>query len=86
MCSGDGRNDSPGYSAKFMTYTVMTHDSNEIVDMIVIDKREVGLKSPNMENEGLKRILERLKVRKLRVKEICTDAHASIKAMISEYM
>ena len=47
MC-GDGRCDSPGYS-----------NSGSILHFENFDKREVGLKSPNMECEGLKQGLKK---------------------------
>ena len=62
----------------------MTNDTSDIVGLVVVDKREVSLKSPNMEKEGLRRILDNLKDKNVKVKEICTDAHVQIKSMISE--
>ena len=45
----DGRCDSPGKSAKFCTYSMIEKDKNLILHFEVVNKREVGLKSPNME-------------------------------------
>ena len=39
---GDGRNDSPGHSARYCVYTLMEHVTNVVVDLEVIDKRETG--------------------------------------------
>lgn len=39
---GDGRNDSPGHSARYCVYTLMEHASKVVVDMAVVDKRETG--------------------------------------------
>ena len=38
----DGRNDSPGHSARYCVYTVMEHFTNVVVDFEVVDKRETG--------------------------------------------
>ena len=35
---GDGRMDSPGFSAKYCVYTMMEHYLNIIVDLEVVDK------------------------------------------------
>ena len=58
---GDGRNDSPGHSANFCTYTMIEHALDIIVDMKVVEKRETGGTSVAMETSGLRRILESLK-------------------------
>ena len=35
---GDGQFDSPGYSAKYCTYSIMNCDTDEIIDFCVIQK------------------------------------------------
>ncbi|XP_073235719.1 uncharacterized protein [Porites lutea] len=57
---GDGRNDSPGHSARYCVYTLMEHATNVIVDFEVVDSRETGGNSVNMEREGLRRLLEKM--------------------------
>ena len=52
--------------------------------MVIVDKREVDLKSPNMEKLGLQRGLQELKDDKINITEIVTDAHVQIEHMISE--
>ena len=52
----DGRMDSPGFSVKY--YTVMDHESNEIVSMVFINKRLTNLKSTNMEALGFERTMD----------------------------
>ena len=51
IVSGDGQSDSPGHSAKYLTYFVMLTDAMQdyIVHLECLDKREVGGKSPCME-------------------------------------
>ena len=82
---GDGRMDSPGFSAKYCTYTAMDCKSKRILDIQVIDKRETGLKSPNMELMGLNKVRGHLEKKKITVVEIVTDAHPQIMAMLSKY-
>ena len=57
---GDGRSDSPGYSAKYGTYTVMDQATEYILDMEIIHESETDHNSKAMEPEGLRRILKRL--------------------------
>lgn len=83
--SGDGRNDSPGFSAQYCTYTVMDYDTGDILNIAIVDKREVGLKSPNMEKAAFLRCLQALHDGNVKVKEVITDAHPSIRAYLSKY-
>lgn len=62
----------------------MEHESKDIVAMIIVDKREVGLKSTNMEKEGLKRGIFEIQGSGLTISELVTDAHVQIASMISE--
>ena len=73
VLAGDGYNDSPGHSAKYCMYALMETELDIIVDVEIIDKRESGGVSTNMEALGLKRILERM-VGKIIISEIVTDA------------
>ena len=82
ISTGDGRNDSPGHSAQYCTYTIMDEQTSTILDMQVVDKREVDYKSTNMEKEALKRGLQSLKREKLNLKELVTDAHVQIKSFM----
>lgn len=83
---GDGRNDSPEHSAQYCTYTSMEHNTGRILDVQVLDKRELGGNSSAMEKEGLVRSLHFLQSQELQVVELVTDAHASIAATMSEYV
>ncbi len=74
---GDGRCDSPGYSAKFGTYSVMDLKTNLIVDT------ESEVTSSNaMEKEGSMRVLQRLLDADLDLKILCTGRHLSIQKMM----
>ncbi|CAB4006208.1 Hypothetical predicted protein, partial [Paramuricea clavata] len=78
---GDGRNDSPGFSAKYCVYVLMEQFVNVIVDIEVVDKRETGGVSTNMEVYGLKKLLERV-VGEIVVSEIVTDASTAVAALV----
>ena len=80
LCGG-GRSDCPGHSAKYGTYVLMEQFLDVIVDIEIIDKRETGGVSTNMEVTGLRKLLERI-VGKLVVSEIVTDASTSIIALV----
>ena len=53
VLAGDGRNDSPGHSAQWCTYSLFDTASKKIVALKIVEAREVDLKSPNMEKVGL---------------------------------
>lgn len=85
IASGDGRCDSPGSSAKFCTYSMMS-ETGEVVELQTVDKREVNFKSPLMECEGLKRCLDNIAANStMKVKELTTDASITIIAMMRMY-
>ena len=75
---GDGRCDSPGKSAKYCTYSLMESETNKILHVETIDKREVNLKSPNMEREAFKRSMEYLISRGIKITEVVTDASTAV--------
>lgn len=54
---GDGRMDSPGHSAKYCVYLLMEQFLDVVVDLVVVDKRETGGISTNMEVFALKKLL-----------------------------
>ena len=78
VLSGDGKCNSPSQSAKFCPYSMMDIESKVILHTVTIDKREVGLHSPNMEKEGFVWSLRYL-LPKIECKEIITDASSSIR-------
>ena len=90
MCSilsfllpGDARNDSPGFSAKYCTYTVLDEADDSILSMGFKDKRECGVKSPNMETAAFVEALDELKD-KVNILEVCTDSSSSITKIMSK--
>ena len=78
---GDGRNDSLGHNAKYCSYFLMEQFLDVIVDLDIVDMRETGGISTNMEVFGLKRLLERL-AGKIIMSEIVTDASTSVIALV----
>ena len=84
VVSGDGQCDSPGYSAKNLCYYLMEVVSEYILEVEVMDKRHVGMKSSTMETRALKNALERLK-NVAKVTEVYTDASSSIKKLVGNY-
>ncbi len=86
VLSSDGRNDSPGHCAQYCTYTFAEMDSKCILEIDFVDVREVeGRKSPNMERIGFERGLDNLLKSKMKVKEVVTDGHLEIGALMSKY-
>jgi len=79
--AGDGRNDSPGHSAKYCVYTIMEHYLHLIMDIEVVDKRETGGSSATMEKLALKRLIERA-MTDLKIVDLVTDASSMIIALI----
>ncbi len=77
ILGGDGRNDSPGFSARFGTYFTMDLITKVIVDMEVLHKRHTGGILTNMEREARTTILLRL-MKKFDIGEFVTDASSSI--------
>lgn len=61
----------------------MEHATNVIVDFEVVDSRETGGNSVNMEREGLRRLLEKM-ASTMPFSELTTDASSSIMKLVRE--
>lgn len=83
IVSGDGQCDSPGHSAKYLTYFLMVCNQpiNYVIHIECMDKREVNLKSSNMEVVALKRSIQKLQ-KDVNISEVVTDASTSAIKMI----
>ncbi|KAH9384858.1 hypothetical protein HPB48_026887 [Haemaphysalis longicornis] len=79
--AGDGRADSPGYCAKYGTYSLLDVENNKILHFEVVQSNEVG-GSCRMELEGLKRALEFLEQNGVEVAVLVTDRHVQIKCFL----
>ena len=71
----DARNDSPGFSAQYCTYTLMEHNTSDILHVGFVDKRQTAMKSPDMEIKAFKDGLAALEANNLIVVKVVTDAH-----------
>ena len=81
--SGDGRCDSPGHNAKYLTYSMLDQGTNNIVSMTVTQVTEAG-NSNRMEKLGFIKSLEHLKSNNVIVSQITTDRHIQIRKYIRE--
>ena len=80
---GDARCDSPGYNAKYGTYTIMDQQSGRIIDLHV---SHVGLtvNSSRMELDGLKHNLRRLDENGISMASLTTDRHKQVRKYMRE--
>ncbi|XP_001921592.2 uncharacterized protein [Danio rerio] len=83
IVGGDMRADSPGHSAKYGSYTMMDLATNTVVDLQLVQSNEVG-GSYHMEKEGLKRSLDLLDARGVRLECIITDRHPQIQKYLRD--
>ncbi|XP_070571769.1 uncharacterized protein [Ptychodera flava] len=81
---GDGRMDSPGYSAQYCSYTFMENSTKDILSLTTLDKRFTEKKSTNLEKACFKQGIEELQDKGLQISEVVTDAHPQIGAEMSE--
>ncbi len=85
ILSSDGRNDSPGHCAQYLTYTFADMETKTILNLNIVEVREIeGRKSANMERVGFERGLDELKTSKMKLEEIVTDGHLEISAVMSK--
>lgn len=77
VVSGDGQMDSPGFCAKYCTYSLMHATLDYILQVEVVDVRQSQLKSVVMEKVGCERALNAL-MSKLNIQELVTDASGQI--------
>ena len=84
LLSSDARNDSPGHCAQYCTYTLADMVDEVILQQNIIDVREVeGRKSTNMERLGFERGMDTLLSTDMVIKEVITDGHTGIAALMS---
>lgn len=80
---GDGRCDSPGYSAKYGTYTLMDEETKKIVDFEVSHVKQTT-SSQAMEKRGFQLCLDRALNSGIPVNVVGTDRHIGIKALMKQ--
>ena len=78
--SGDGRCDSPGYSAEYCTHSLMDNATDLILDYSLVQVTETG-SSVTMEKEGLERCLTNVLAKDILVQSITADRHTSVGAL-----
>ncbi|CAN8017600.1 unnamed protein product, partial [Ixodes persulcatus] len=78
--AGDGRCDSPGFCAKYLTYSLFVGHVNKIVhfEQVQVGECETVRNSGQMEKEGLVRSLDFLKKKDITVRSLTTDRHRFI--------
>ena len=74
---------STGHCAQYCTYTTLEQDSRDIVHIVTVDKRETDRNSVIMEKECFIRTMDVL-LQEIPVKEVVTDAHPQITALLSK--
>ncbi|XP_065902251.1 uncharacterized protein [Dysidea avara] len=79
--SGDGCCDSPGYSAKYCTYTLMDSATDLILDYSLLQCTDTT-SSVAMEKEGLRQCLDKLMVQYVNISTIATDRHTGVKSLM----
>ena len=81
--AGDGRCDSPGFSAKYCTYSLLDMDIHAIVTFVVVQVSETG-SSARMEAEALRRCMNYLLDLGFTIQVLATDRHVQIRSIMSE--
>ena len=81
--SGDGRCDSPGHKAKYLTYSMFDQLKSKFISMAVTQVSESG-NSNRMENMGFVKVLSKLKEKGLNIEQIKTDRHTGIRKQMRE--
>lgn len=80
---GDARCCSPGHSAKYGSYSLMDLESGMILAVELVQVTETE-NSYRMEIEGLKRCLQNLKDRNIRITDLTTDRHVQVKSYMAK--
>ncbi|XP_065096757.1 uncharacterized protein [Paramisgurnus dabryanus] len=79
--SGDGRNDSPGFSAKYCTYSIMDDSTNQVVHYELVQVTEAA-SSVGMEPIGFKRGLNSLLEMGIDIDVMTTDRSPFIRKIM----
>ena len=75
--SGDGRCDSPGWNAKYLTYSLMNQETNEIIAFSINPVTEAG-NSNHMEKLGFQKMLNKVRGKGIVVNQLTTDRDMQI--------
>ena len=75
----DARCDSPGYNAKYGTYTLMSSLNNKIIDFYVVHVSVAG-NSARIEKYGLVTLFENFVSKNINIVSLTADRHVQIKS------
>ena len=78
---GDGRSDSPRYSAKYGTYSLVGTDLNKIVDFFVVHVSTAG-NSSRIGKKWLQTLLEKCS-NSVKITTLTTDRHVQIRSFLT---
>ena len=78
---GDGRCDSPGFNAKYCTYSFMDPLTDKIVDFALIHVSQCT-SSSTMEKFGFVQLLNEIETKGVSISKITTDRHIQIRAYL----
>ncbi|KAH7981804.1 hypothetical protein HPB52_001114 [Rhipicephalus sanguineus] len=83
---GDGRCDSPGHSAKYLTYTLMDAETKKVLNFtqVQVGQDPQVKKSPQMEKVGFVQCLREVRSKGLEVSSVTTDRHPGIRKHVRE--
>ena len=82
---GDGRFDSPGFCAKYGTYTIMNAQNNQIIDFFVAHVHNAG-NSQRMELYGFCKVINSLINNGITINSIVTDRHTQIRKFLKDHL
>jgi len=81
---GDGRMDSPGFSAKYCCYTLMDMDTDKVIAFAVVDVSAASGISTNMEVLAFQHCLQELLDNGFTVDVIATDRHVQVRSLLKK--
>jgi len=82
---GDARSDSPGYSAKYTSYTLMDMTTSLIIDQQLVSLTEDKVTSSvAMEKMALERSLEFVLSSGLKIHTLATDRHVGVQSLMKQ--
>jgi solute carrier family 8 (sodium/calcium exchanger) len=81
--AGDGRCDSPGFSAKYYTYSLLDMESQHILTFVTSKVTETG-SSCKMEVEGFRRCMEYLLDKGFQIVVLGADRHVQIRSLMKK--
>jgi hypothetical protein len=79
--AGDGQFDSPGFSAKYVTYSLMDLETDKILDFIVLQRGQVD---GELEKQACDRLLSKFEAKGVKFKLFLSDRHIGIRCMMKQ--